>query len=142
ADIDIGRCESIAADIVTQRQELVDRRDGLVEIAVAEHALALLRDLPAHRLAGNRRFERPGGIEQPAIIIGLLVSAWAKPGLRKHVGEISADRGAFGDDMPAVLDRRDFAERVDREIALALHLIVANDYGLVRLTHCFDHPAV
>jgi len=43
--------------------------------------------------------------------------------------------------MVAMLDRRDLAHRVHREIAIALHLIVRDDLGDVGLVELLEHPA-
>src|SRR5438552_14519928 len=43
--------------------------------------------------------------------------------------------------MLAMLDRGDLTERMNGEIALALHLVVGDDFSLVRLTDFLEHPA-
>ena len=50
ADIDVGGSEAIAAHVIAQRKELVENREALVEIAVAEHPSCSGGDLPTHCL--------------------------------------------------------------------------------------------
>ena len=50
-------------------------------------------------MVGDRLFDRPGGIEEPAIIIGLLVVARTEARVGENVGEIGADRSGLRDNM-------------------------------------------
>src|SRR5437762_2082295 len=43
--------------------------------------------------------------------------------------------------MLAVLDRRHLAHGIHRQVALALELVVSDDFRLVGLTHLLEHPA-
>src|SRR6185437_14701557 len=140
-DIDVGGGEAVAADVIAKAQELVDNGDRALIAAVAEHPLLILGRIPAHDVVGPGLLPRPGGVEEPAVIVGLLVLAWPESGLREDVGEIGADRRAFGDDMALMPDRRHFPERVDGEILGALHPVVSDDFGVVRLSDLLEHPA-
>jgi hypothetical protein len=43
--------------------------------------------------------------------------------------------------MAAVLDRRDLPHRVHSKIALALELVVGDDFDIVGLANLLEHPA-
>src|SRR5271157_256544 len=68
ADIDIGRSETVACNILGAIKRALERRQRALDVAVADHALALDRNLEPERLVGDRRIERAGGKEEPAVV--------------------------------------------------------------------------
>src|SRR4029079_10615063 len=131
----------VAGDVIAQAEELVGHGYDPVEIAIAEHPLALRRRDPAHRLVRDRGLQRPRGVEQPAVVIRLLVLARTKARLREDVGQIGANGRAFGHDMTAMLDCRDFAHRVDREVCFVLPTVIFVAFGVVQNADLLQHPA-
>ena len=66
-DIDVRRGEAVAGDLLGAVELILDRGERRSLAApVADHRRALDRDDDAERLVGVRRFDRPGGEEQPA----------------------------------------------------------------------------
>src|SRR3546814_20254643 len=70
ADIDIGGGKAVPGDIIVPRHRLFEHIDREIVAAVAEHPALLGGRLGMTCLVGHRLFDRPGGEEQPAIIIG------------------------------------------------------------------------
>jgi hypothetical protein len=93
------------------------------------------------RLIGRRRLDRAGAEDQPAVIGGPLARRGCEIGFRERVREIGADRGALGDDRVAVLQRGNFAHRIDRAIVRPLHRRTEfDDLGPIGLPDLFQHP--
>src|SRR5205085_11523039 len=105
------------------------------------HWLLLLARLPTRVVVGDRLFDGARGEKQPAVIVSLLLVARAESGFREYVGEVGADCRALCDDMAFVLERRDLAQGMDRQIALALHLVVRDDLRFIGLSDLLEHPA-
>src|SRR4051812_30727079 len=88
ADVDVGSSEAITANVIAKLEELIKNGDDPIEIAVPEHALALGWHLPAHRMVGERLLNGTCRVEEPPIIITLLIRAWPQHGFGKHIGQI------------------------------------------------------
>ena len=64
-------------------------------------------------------------------------------GTRKFVGEVGADRRGLGDDDVAVLERRNLAHRIDREIIrrAVVAFVQAEQVNVIRLADLLEHPS-
>src|SRR3546814_2863006 len=67
-----GGGKAVPGDIIVPRHLLFENIDRESVASVAEHPALLWGRLGMKRLVGHRLFDRPGGEEQPAIIIGAI----------------------------------------------------------------------
>ncbi len=144
SDIDIGRRETLADNVIAARKGAFKRVDDGFVGAIADHRLALRRDDNPHHFVGRRGFDRSGGEKQPAIIGTSLPVAGRRrqTGIGKRIGQIGADCGGLGDDRIAVTQRRHLAHRIYREIGGRLHRrAVVENFGVIGPADLFEDPA-
>ena len=133
----------VAAQPGAAQQCLLHGGQGVFKAAVADHALAPLRYLPAKFAGGDGLLQRTGGKEQPTQVGGAarVVDRRRQLGAGEAVGQIGADGGTFGDQQVTVHQRRHLAHRVDGAIVRAFHLVaVVDPDGFIRHLQFFKHP--
>jgi hypothetical protein len=142
-DIDVGRAEAVAGHIGSTAHRRVERLHHILEAAITRHLAAFGWREQAERSRRDGCLDRAGREEQPAMIICARGCAGRRFQSRfgKGVGQIGADRRAFGDHDVAVPQRRHLSHRVGCQIIGALHRLEVEIFDAIGLAQFLHHPA-